>query len=186
MRPKKAKKLMNQYNTEWKDHHIHLHCNRVMNHVSKVCELLKIDEDYKNIIEQAAKYHDIGKINYRPWMLMPNPFKNRQVTKKSIGLFKKHVKDGYNILKSLPGKESIASFVLYHHEKMDGSGFLKGLKDKDISLGVKILTVCDTYDAMTKHYNQKTKEEAIKELKYQRGKQLDKKIVDAFLKILDD
>ena len=91
----------------------------------------------------------------------------------------------HDILKAYYKDDLIASLVLYHHEKFDGSGYLKGLKGNDIPLGSRIITVCDAYDAMFRHYNRKTEEEARQELKNNKGKHFDEKVVDAFLKTLE-
>ncbi len=184
MRFYKAKELITKYNNEWKNQHIHKHCLRVMKYVSDICEEMKIPEDYRLRIELAAKYHDIGKIMYKEWMLSKDPFKGRKPTKREIKKFQKHVKHGYKILKTFYKEESIATFVLLHHEKMDGTGFPYRLKADEIPLGSRIITVCDAFDAMYTHYNLRTKSETIKELKRQSGLLLDEEIVKIFLKIL--
>lgn len=180
MKFKKAKELFDKYNTEWKDHHVYTHSMRVMQHSMKVCEELGTEKSYGIDIELAARYHDMGKIKFSPRMHVPY----RKFTRRDINIFKNHVKYGYEILKSFYGDDSIATLVLYHHEKPDGSGYQKGLKGEEIPLGSRIITVCDAYDAMFRHYSQKTKEEAIQELKKFRGKHFDEKVVDAFLKIV--
>lgn len=180
MKFKKAKRLFDEYNTDWADHHVYSHGIRVMKHATKVCEELNIDKYQTIDIELAAKYHDIGKVKCPPHLLEGD----LKFTKKDIKTFKKHAKYGYDILKSFYGDDSIANLVLYHHEKIDGSGYLKGLKGDKIPLGSRIITVCDAYDAMFRHYCQRTKEEAIQELKKFKGKHFDEKIVDIFLKTI--
>lgn len=177
MKSGKAKELFKKYNTEWKDHHVYVHSLRVMNNAVKVCKILKIP-NRKNI-ELAAKYHDIGKMMFLPWLLV----EKRKFTEKDIQRFKDHAKYGYEILKIIYN-DPIARLAFYHHEKLDGSGYPEGLKGEEIPLGSRIITVCDSYDAMFRHYNLKTEEQTIQELKYQSGKQLDKKAVDALLKII--
>lgn len=182
MRHKKAKKLFDKYNSDWKTDHVYEHSIRVMNYASKICEELEIGGEEKKIIELAAKYHDIGKLSYTPIMLSLT----RKLTLKEIKLAKKHSKYGYKILKAVHKDDSIAKLVLYHHEKIDGSGYPKGLKGEKIPFGSRIITVCDAYDAMFRHYNKKTEKEAIQELKDNSGTHFDKKIVEAFLKIKEE
>ena len=180
MKFKKAKRLFDEYHDKWKDHHVFAHGMRVMRYATKVCEELGLSIHESTVIELAAKYHDIGKIMYPPRMHE----QNRKFTKRDIKIFKKHVKYGYDILKGFYGDDSIAKLVLYHHEKIDGSGYLKGLKGEDIPLGSRIITVCDAYDAMFRHYCQKTGEEAIQELKRGKGTHFDETVVGVFLEVL--
>lgn len=180
MKFKKAKQLFDKYNTEWVDHHVYAHGMRVMRHSTKISEELGIKDINATYIQLAARYHDIGKIKYPAEMWEHN----RIFTKKNIKKFMNHVKYSHDILKGFYGDDDIARLVLYHHERIDGSGYLKGLKGEEIPLGSRIITVCDAYDAMFRHYCLKTEEQAIAELKNNKGKCFDEKVVDAFLKIV--
>ncbi|MDP2907237.1 MAG: HD domain-containing protein [Nanoarchaeota archaeon] len=180
MKFKKAKQLFDKYNTEWADSHTYAHGIRVMQNSMKVCEELGIKDINATYIQLAARYHDIGKIKYPSDLLG----EKKIFTKKEMKTFMNHVKYGYDILKGFYGDDNIASLVLYHHERIDGSGYLKGLKGEEIPLGSRIITVCDAYDAMFRHYTLKTEEQAIEELKKNKGKCFDEKVVDAFLKII--
>lgn len=180
MKFKKAKQLFDEYNTKWEDHHLHAHGMAVMENSMKICEELRLDRWQSINIQLAARYHDIGKIMFPERMTDPN----LKFTKRDIRRYKKHAKYSYDILKGFYGDDSIAKLALYHHERMDGTGYLKGLKGEEILLGSRIIAVCDAYDAMFRHYCLKTKEEAIRELKNAKGKHFDEKIVDAFLEIL--
>lgn len=182
MKFKKAKQLFDKYNTEWVDNHVYEHGMRVMKHSMKICEELDIKDINATYIQLAARFHDIGKIKYPSDILG----EKKIFTKKEVKIFMNHVKYGYDILKGFYGDrdKDIATIVLYHHERIDGSGYLKGLKGEEIPLGSRIITVCDAYDAMLRHYCRKTEEEAIRELKDHKGKFFDEKIVDVFLKII--
>jgi len=73
---------------------------------------------------------------------------------------------------------------LYHHERIDGTGYPEGLKEDEIPLLSKIISVADAYEAMTAnrpYKKTKTKEEALEELKKYSGIQFDKKVVDVFI-----
>ncbi len=182
MKFKKAKQLFDEYNTKWAGHHVYDHGMRVMKHSMKICEELGIKDMNAICIQLAARYHDIGKMKYptEMWEL------NRVFTKKEVKKFMNHVKYGYDILKGFYGDEDIATLVLYHHERIDGSGYLKGLKGEEIPLGSRIITVCDAYDAMFRHYCKKTEEEVIQELKKNKEKFFDEKIIDIFIKMIND
>jgi HD-GYP domain-containing protein (c-di-GMP phosphodiesterase class II) len=78
----------------------------------------------------------------------------------------------------------LAEAVLYHHERLDGSGYPEGLREDEIPLLSKIIAVADAYEAMTANrpYQQKkTKEEAVKELKKYSGTHFDEDIVEVFV-----
>jgi len=82
-----------------------------------------------------------------------------------------------------------AEAILYHHEKVDGSGYPYGKKGDELPLFAKILCIADSYDAMTttRPYRRAlTKEEAILELKKNAGKQFDSKICEIFIKSLQE
>lgn len=181
MRFKKAKKLFDEYNTKWKDNHVYSHGMKVMGDAIEICEELNIERSHSINIQLAARYHDIGKIMFPERMADPN----LRFTKRDIRRYRKHAKYSYDILKGFYGNDSIAKLALYHHEKIDGSGYPKGLKGEEIPLGSRIITVCDAYDAMFRHYCQKTKDQALKELEDNKGAHFDEKVIDAFLKILE-
>ena len=77
--------------------------------------------------------------------------------------------------------------ILYHHERYDGSGYPKGLAGDEIPLLARILTVADSYDAMTSkrpYKEAKTFYEAIEELRRSQNSQFDPVIANAFIEIL--
>lgn len=183
MKFKKAKKLFHEYNDlRGKDNHTFEHCLRVEMYSEMLCDKLGLERTAKIDIVLAARYHDIGKICL-PEKLLDE---NHKFTKRDLKKVQKHAKKGYNILKAFYGNENIAGIVLHHHERIDGSGYPKKLKEEEIPLGSRIIAVADTYDAMSRHYCLKTEEEAIAELKKNKGKHFDEKVIDAFLEIIKD
>lgn len=99
---------------------------------------------------------------------------------------KKHPLIGYNILKDLDFMERIQKVILQHHERVDGKGYPYGLKDDEIDLLARIISVADAYDAMTsdRPYRRAfTKDEALKELQRCAGSQFDKNIVEKLLSL---
>ena len=97
----------------------------------------------------------------------------------------KHPEIGWRILASSSGFEDLASYVLEHHERWDGTGYPKGIKGEEITLGARIIAIADAYDAMTssRTYNNVglDKDEAIAELKKCAGSQFDPNIIDVFI-----
>jgi len=60
-----------------------------------------------------------------------------------------HVELGYDLVKSIPFLTDAAEIILAHHERCNGSGYPRGLRDKDIPIGARIFAVADSFDAMT-------------------------------------
>ena len=143
-----------------KDHYTFEHCRRVKRHVYDIGEYLNLsDGDIKNLV-LAAYFHDVGKI------LIPDHILNKpgKLTKEEYDLMKTHVIHSETIIQENLGKE-ISDILILHHERLDGSGYPKGLKD--IPLLGRILAVVDSFDAMTRDRVYKKgmkKEAAIKEL----------------------
>ena len=94
----------------------------------------------------AGLLHDLGKA------LMPMEVLNKpgKLTDEEFAIIKTHPEEGYKLLLNSTGADEMAlDVVLHHHEKTDGSGYPKRLKDAEISLYAKMGAVCDVYDAIT-------------------------------------
>ncbi len=97
---------------------------------------------------------------------------------------KKHPEIGFRIAQATPELKKVAKYILYHHERFDGNGYPKGLKDFQIPLIDRILSVADAYDAMVNDRTYRkalSVEEAIQELISNSGTQFDPEIVKLFL-----
>lgn len=100
-----------------------------------------------DILHHAGLIHDIGKIGL-PLEILIKPGK---ISEEEYGLIKRHPILGYNILKRIPWDYPLAEICIQHHEKINGTGYPYQLKDKDILLEAKIITVADCVDAMSTH-----------------------------------
>ncbi len=112
-----------------------------------------------------------------------------KITEVEYNIIKTHSQVGYDILKSIDFPWPIAEIVLQHHERLDGSGYPNGLKGKDILLEAKILAVADVIEAMATHRPYRaalTIEEALDEIKRNRGKLYDSNVVKACLTIFEN
>src|SRR5690606_37744787 len=97
-------------------------------------------------IEMAALLHDIGKIDavYSEMLRKPDA-----LTADERAVIESHVEKGVELLRSLTSVPSeVIDAVWQHHEREDGGGYLQGLRGDSISLGGKIIKVCDSVDAM--------------------------------------
>lgn len=98
-----------------------------------------------DILRIAAILHDIGKINL-PSEILCKPGKLADC---EFNLIKIHSEAGYDILKKIDFPDIVADIVYQHHEKMDGSGYPRGLKGNDILLEARILNVADVVEAIS-------------------------------------
>ena len=97
---------------------------------------------------------------------------------------KTHSEKGYRILQAMGELENVAKCVLCHHEKWDGTGYPLGLKEQEIPLISRIISIADAYDVMRSERTYKkpmSKEDAILELKNCSGSQFDPFLVDTFI-----
>ncbi|MEA1970539.1 MAG: HD domain-containing protein [Thermodesulfobacteriota bacterium] len=133
-------------------------------------------------IRLAALIHDIGKIRVpseilsKPGKLMENEF----------GLIKTHPQIGYDIVKKIEFPWPIADIIYQHHERLDGSGYPRGLKGDEIILQARIIAVADVVEAMSSHRPYRAAlgiGKALAELTENRGILYDPDAVDACLKL---
>ena len=95
-------------------------------------------------IRMAGSIHDIGKLSI-PAEILSKPTKLSEI---EFSLIKEHPQKGYEILKNVESPWPLAEMVYQHHERMDGSGYPRGLKGDDILIEARILAVADVVEAM--------------------------------------
>ncbi len=168
---------------EAKDPYTAGHSVRVAEYSEKIARELKLNEYDIELLINLANLHDLGKIQIDLSILnKPGKF-----DKKDWEEVKKHPIVGYNIVKEITFLKSEAKSILYHHERIDGSGYPYGLKGAKIPLFAKILAVADSYDAMTTsrpYRDSLSNSEAIIELKKNSGTQFDINVAGAMIEIL--
>ena len=99
----------------------------------------------EHLLISCGMFHDIGKL------LIPEDILNKpeKLTEDEFEIMKTHAEKGYELLKHLDIDERIKRAALMHHERVNGSGYPKGLKARDIDDFAKIITIADVYDALT-------------------------------------
>ncbi|MFZ5967244.1 MAG: HD-GYP domain-containing protein [Bacillota bacterium] len=131
----------------------------------------------------AGLIHDIGKIAIKEEILK----KPGKLSDDEWEEVKRHPEIGYRILSKVNGTAEIAACVLAHHERWDGKGYPKGLKEKEIPLQARIITIADAYDAMTSErvYREIFPiETAIEELQKNAGTQFDPQLIQVFVEMI--
>ena len=154
------------------------HQQRVSKLAVEIAKKLNLGKDHIFSLSYAGMLHDLGKIRI-PDSVLNRPGKLLAV---EYSMLKIHPEVGYDILKKIPAPWPLAKIVLEHHERLDGSGYPNGLMDSNILLESKILSVADVTEAMSSHRPYRPAlgiDEALKELKKNRGILYDKGVVDA-------
>ena len=156
------------------------HSKRVAVLVVMFAKKLGLSPEHIDILRVAGLMHDIGKIGIDESILN----KKGLLTEKEYKEIKRNPEIGFRILSSVNDYSEIATCVLQHHERWDGTGYPQRLKSDDICLDARIITLCDAYDAMTseRSYREKrSKKEAIQELIRCSGMMFDPNLVNIFV-----
>jgi PAS domain S-box-containing protein len=159
------------------------HQTRVSKLAVAIGEKMKLSKEQLLIIHVASLLHDIGKIKV-PSELLTKPGK---LSENEFNLIMEHPQIGYDILKEIPFGHPIAEVVLQHHEKLDGSGYPKGLRGDEIFLESKIIAVADVVEAMSSHRPYRPSlglEVALKEISTYRSLKYDSEIVDICIDLI--
>jgi len=174
-----------------KDHYTHGHTARVTNLSLEIARRLAQEnkeasnEKFLEHLHIASLLHDIGKIGIPESILNKEGPLNEEETKR----MQEHPTVGTTILQPIKELEDAILGVKYHHEKYDGSGYPDGLKGNQIPLIASIISVADTFDAMTtdRPYRRGlSKEEAVKEIERVSGRQLDPEVTKALAELFQE
>lgn len=129
-----------------KDEGTFMHSITVAGLMSRMAELMGMDEALVDDIGKAGILHDVGKL------LIPNAIlrKSGKPTTAEWRILRSHPVLGYQRLKEIGNVSDLVLDVCrFHHEALDGSGYPLGLKQDEISIAVRICSVCDVFDALT-------------------------------------
>ncbi len=161
------------------------HQQRVASLAKTIAEELKLPESQIESIYMAAGIHDIGKISLPAEILVkPIPLSDIE-----ISLVQAHAQASYDILKGIKFPWAIADIVLQHHERMDGSGYPRGLAGDNIVFEARIICVADVVETMASHRPYRPSigmDKALEEIANNRGVLYDPQVVDACLKIFKE
>jgi len=161
------------------------HQTRVADLAAAIASEMKLTDDQVEGIKMAGIIHDLGKVQI-PAEILSKPGKISELEYKII---QTHPQVGFDLLKEIEFPWPIAEMVLQHHEKMDGSGYPQGLKGDEIMIEARILAVSDIVEAMSSHRPYRPAhgiEEALAQIKQDKGTLLDPDVVNACLKIFKE
>jgi HD-GYP domain-containing protein (c-di-GMP phosphodiesterase class II) len=163
---------------EAKDSYTFGHSERVSKYAVELALRLPEFQDKLRLetLRLSGLLHDIGKINI-PETVLAKPTK---LTDEEYELIKTHPVVGGRMVEKISGLGHLKPGVLYHHERWDGKGYPTGAKEKEIPLEARILSIADTFDAITssRSYRPATSlAEAIEQIKKESGTQFDPELI---------
>lgn len=182
---------------EYRDNETGAHIQRTQHYVRIMCEYLSethkyreiITDEYIDLLFKTSPLHDIGKVGIKDTILL----KPGKLTFEEFEEMKKHASFGEEVIARIIKQRGEIEFLKYakeiaggHHEKWDGTGYPKGLKEDSIPLSARIMAIADVYDALISKRVYKeafSHEKACSIIKEGRGKHFDPDLVDAFFAI---
>ncbi|MBM4136071.1 MAG: HD domain-containing protein [Nitrospira sp.] len=149
------------------------HSKRVANYCNIIAREINMSEQARKRLYFASLLHDVGFL------------KIRTEDRSTPSVFKKHPITGYEMIQPITFYADIAPFILYHHERYDGTGYPAGIEGEAIPLGARILAIAEAFDAMVSESTYKkplTFDGAILELQRNAGTQFDPWLIEVFVK----
>ncbi|MCF6186641.1 MAG: response regulator [Desulfobulbaceae bacterium] len=168
---------------EEKDEYTAGHTRRVTELAMLLGEAITLPEQDKVVLRRASEFHDIGKLVIDLSCIQ----KPGKLTAEEWELIKKHPEVGANIVEPLKFMERECNIIRHHHEKIDGTGYPDGIGGDELDLLTRIITVADSFDAMTSRRNYRrnlSTVDAVAELRRCAGSQFDTELVEAFAGVI--
>ncbi|MGV2885789.1 bifunctional diguanylate cyclase/phosphohydrolase [Paenibacillus taichungensis] len=167
----------------YKDMDTFKHSKRVYKYALDISELLELENVEKRSFVLGALIHDIGKLEI-PWSILN---KKEKLTAEEWETIKGHVTWGKKMAMTNERFADLIPYIELHHERYDGAGYPYGLKGSEIPRLCRMLTVIDSFDAMTTerpYQETKNVDEAIKELQMCSGSQFDPELAELFIRYI--
>jgi len=167
---------------ETRDPYTSGHEDQVAKIACKIAREMKLPEDQVSFIHIAATLHDIGKISV-PSEILTKPSVLSNLEREII---KTHCKVANDVLANIDFPYPVAEIIYQHHERLDGSGYPRGLKGEEIALEARIIGVADVIDAMASYRPYRPSlgvDAAIEEIIKYKGITYDPVVVDACLRV---
>lgn len=170
---------------EAKDYITEGHAERMEELATQIGEALSLAQNQIDRIQLLTKFHDIGKVGI-PDNILKKPGK---LNSDEWRVMKTHCSIGERIAAESSELKDISKLILKHHEKWDGSGYPLGLKENEIPIECRILSIVDTFDAMTNdrpYRKALSVQSAINEIRRCSGTQFDPGLVKIFENIISE
>lgn len=159
------------------------HADRVARLSYELSRAYGLTEEECQMISDASRYHDIGKIAVPQHLLLkPGPLSRTEMEQ-----VKRHVVYGLKMLAHLSGAEVVKTIIATHHEHWDGNGYPRRVKGKEIPLCGRIAAICDVYDALTSDRPYRaawSHDQAVSYIRERSGTQFDPTLVELFLRVV--
>lgn len=168
----------------YKDLETFKHSKRVFRYAMDMSELLELDNSTKRQFTLGALIHDIGKLEI-PWGILN---KREKLSAEEWEMVKWHVTWGKEMASTNVKYKELAPYIELHHERYDGKGYPHGFKGEQIPKLCRMLTIIDSFDAMTTerpYQPTKSVEEAIVELRACAGTQFDPELTELFIRYIE-
>lgn len=161
------------------------HSRRVAELTEQLATRMNVPDDELIHIRRGAILHDIGKIGIPDHILQ----KNGPLSEAEWEIMKKHPIYSYNMLSPIGYLQPAIDIPYAHHERWDGSGYPRGLRQEEIPLAARIFAVVDVWDALNSDRPYRSRwapEKVIAYLKQQSGKHFDPQVLQAFISLLEE
>jgi diguanylate cyclase (GGDEF)-like protein/putative nucleotidyltransferase with HDIG domain len=146
----------------------------------RIAAALGADEQQRERVVVAARFHDIGKVVVPDAMLC----KQGPLTEDEWQVIREHPEQGARLARLAPELEDVAPIIAAHHERPDGQGYPRGLAGEAIPLEARIIAVCDAWSAMRTDRSYRralSQADAVEQLRRGKGTQFDPAVIDAFV-----
>ena len=170
---------------EGRDRYTRGHVDRVTRYTIWLAEALRWPPENIRTLEFGARLHDIGKI------VVPNHVLNKptKLNDEEWKLMKQHPAVGAKMLNEISHLHDAIPYILYHHERWDGTGYPDRLSGRSIPVGARMLALADVFDALTTvrpYHPAKTRETVYEILRSEAGKHFDPDLVPIFIDIINE
>ena len=166
-----------------KSQELYDHSVRVSNYAGATAVYMRLPSNEIMLIRYAGLLHDIGLLCIPNHILAKVPYLSRR----ELSLYKKHPELGANMLESIPGCQDLLPYIRSHHERWDGTGYPKHLKNVNIPLGARIISVASYYDNTiysSPDFKMKSIKELTRDIMTGSGILFDPEVISAFLKVI--
>jgi putative nucleotidyltransferase with HDIG domain len=161
------------------------HSAAVARYAKAIAAAIGCSAEEQELVHTAGLLHDIGKFIFPDSIL----FADRRLSDSDWEIVKKHPGQGARVVGRVSGYGPVAEIIHAHHERIDGTGYPRGLAGDEVPLLSRMISIADTYDVMTARDSYRdpvSSAEAIAELQRVSGKQLDGTLVEVFIHVLEE